>query len=266
VLFHDDGLAVARGQQVHFCGPGGPAAMLSLAGEVVALFRTPGAMVAAVRSAGGLGLLRLAAGKASFTSVPLGPALAVPGGATSVATSGAGEMVLVGCGDHTARLFRVRDGQALGRPWKHPRRVQAVAVSADGARALTGCDDRVVRLWSVPDGKLVREPRHHGAPVRAVAFSPGGEEMLSGGDDHRGGGDLDARRVAAAGAGAEAVVGPCWPAAVPVRAGESNPSPHPPPRRVTLGVPLPAPGCVLTACCCPAPVTCSLAPVAARRF
>ena len=69
---------------------------------------------------------------------------------TSVAFSPDGKTLLSGSGDHTLRLWNVKDGRCLAIFEGHSLGVNAVAFSPDGKRIASASTDGSVRVWEVP--------------------------------------------------------------------------------------------------------------------
>jgi WD40 repeat protein len=96
-----------------------------------------------------------------------------------LAVSPDGKALLLGCRDHTARLWDLETDKPIGELLPHGSSVAAVAFAPDGRRFLTGCRDGLVRLWDTAERRpLLREPLRHPREVTAVAFSPDGGMIL----------------------------------------------------------------------------------------
>jgi WD40 repeat protein/tRNA A-37 threonylcarbamoyl transferase component Bud32 len=85
-----------------------------------------------------------------------------------------------GSADHTAWLWDVRTGAALGKPLEHEDSVLALCFSGDGKRLLAGSADGTAALWDVRSGRRIGPPLEHQDAVWATAFSPKGETVLAG--------------------------------------------------------------------------------------
>jgi WD40 repeat protein len=115
---------------------------------------------------------------------PLRAVLPHPGITRGVAFSPDGELILTGCWDNTARLWKTSTAEPFGQPWPHPDRVNAVAFSPVGRIAATACRGGTVWLWDPDTGRpLDREPMRHQDTVWSVAFSADGKTLLTGSRD-----------------------------------------------------------------------------------
>src|SRR5262249_45705476 len=95
-----------------------------------------------------------------------------------------GGTALTGCGDGTARLWKVADGTPLTDPLQHLGAIRSVTFSPDSSQVLTGSDDNTARLWDVFTGKPFGPPFQHTAKVKKAVFgSPNGEIILVGTED-----------------------------------------------------------------------------------
>jgi WD40 repeat protein len=115
---------------------------------------------------------------------PLRAVLPHPGFVRGVAVSPDGQLLLTGCWDHTARLWKTSTGEPVGQPWPHPDRVNAVAFSPVSRVAATACRGGTVWLWDLDTGRpLDRGPMRHQDTVWSVAFSSDGKTLLTGSRD-----------------------------------------------------------------------------------
>jgi eukaryotic-like serine/threonine-protein kinase len=91
-----------------------------------------------------------------------------------------GRRVLTGSDDHTARVWGLATGAAVGPPLGHKGPVVCVAFSPDGRSALTAGADGTARVWPLEDGAAATPPLEHGgAPVARAAFSPHGRRVVT---------------------------------------------------------------------------------------
>jgi eukaryotic-like serine/threonine-protein kinase len=120
----------------------------------------------------------------------LGRPLAHPSPVWAVAFSPDSQLLLTGCEDAAARVFRVRSGELIGRPLPHEGTVRSVAFRKDGGAALTasagGDGYAAARLWELsPGADDGVELNHPGTVAESVAFSPNGRTLLMGHNDGR---------------------------------------------------------------------------------
>jgi len=94
-----------------------------------------------------------------------------------------GTLVLTGCRDRTARLWKL-DGTIEVELKGHTGAVTTVAFHAGGRLLLTASDDGTVRVWG-PDGSTVVILRGDGKPLTGATFSPDGTRALAVTEDHR---------------------------------------------------------------------------------
>ncbi|QRW22418.1 Vegetative incompatibility protein HET-E-1 [Rhizoctonia solani] len=104
----------------------------------------------------------------------------------SVAYSGDGSQVAVGCGDGTVSIRNAYDGTLLVGPWNaHTDYVLSVAFSPDGRLVASGSADRTIGVWAVRTGTAVAGPFHgHFDPVYSVSFSLDSKRIVSGSLDN----------------------------------------------------------------------------------
>jgi len=81
--------------------------------------------------------------------------------------------------DNTVDIFRVADGQRVGRLRGHTNTVQDVAVSPDNTLVASGGFDGLAIVWELHSGRRVATIRAHEAAVTHVGFSPDGRWLLT---------------------------------------------------------------------------------------
>jgi WD40 repeat protein len=104
-----------------------------------------------------------------------------PGGASPLALSPDGSMLVSGGYDRTARIWRVADQRPVRVLEGHGGTVWTLAWSPDGNSIATAGEDRLIRIWRVADGALLATLTGGSEHVYAVAFSPDGRWLASGG-------------------------------------------------------------------------------------
>ena len=99
---------------------------------------------------------------------------------TSVAFSPAGDLLVTGSKDKTARIWDVATGELL-RKLQHNGAVRDAQFSPDGRWVATA----TVRanIWDAVDGTNLVRLKGHDGPVTAVAFSADGRSLFTGGAD-----------------------------------------------------------------------------------
>ncbi|QRW22421.1 Vegetative incompatibility protein HET-E-1 [Rhizoctonia solani] len=104
----------------------------------------------------------------------------------SVAYSGDGSQVAVGCKDGTVSIRNAYDGTLLVGPWNaHTRIVRSVVFSPDGRLVASGSYDGTIGVWDVRTGSPVAGPFHrHTDLVYSVSFSPDSKRIVSGSDNN----------------------------------------------------------------------------------
>lgn len=105
-----------------------------------------------------------------------------PDGAIRAAFSPDDTLVLVGCRDRVAHLWRI-DGTPVATLAGHTKRVVDVAFSPDGRQIATASTDGTARLWRV-DGTPLAVLEGHRDLVARAAFSPDGELVATASSDH----------------------------------------------------------------------------------
>jgi WD40 repeat protein len=99
----------------------------------------------------------------------------------SVAFSAAGDRIVSGSWDNTARVWNARDGRELAWLRGHKGAVSGVAFSPGGARIVSGSWDQTIRIWDVSSGRELACLVGHDDAIRTVSFSPDGKKIASAG-------------------------------------------------------------------------------------
>ena len=98
----------------------------------------------------------------------------------STALSPDGRLFVQPTADNTVDVFRIADGQRIGRPFRgHSNSVSHVAVSPDNKLLACGGFDGLTTIWDLNSGLRVATLRGHEAAVTRVAFSPDGSWLLT---------------------------------------------------------------------------------------
>ena len=106
------------------------------------------------------------------------------GGATALAASPDGTMLVTGGYDRSARVWRIGDRRQIGTLGGHGGTVWTVAWSPDGRWIATAGEDKMIRIWRAADLTLVRTLRGHELNIWSVQFSPDSRLLASGSFDH----------------------------------------------------------------------------------
>ncbi|CCO33399.1 Vegetative incompatibility protein HET-E-1 [Rhizoctonia solani AG-1 IB] len=104
---------------------------------------------------------------------------------SSVVFSPNGLHLASGSYDKTVRVWKIRTGRPVGKPFKdHTASVLSVSYSDDGSRLVSASLD-AIRVWDPQTGQTVLGPlTAHSSAVSSVSFSPGGAFIASGSWDH----------------------------------------------------------------------------------
>jgi WD40 repeat protein len=97
------------------------------------------------------------------------------GGSISYAEFGRDETLFVTAGaDRVAKVWRVRDGSAVGKPMEHRGPVTYAGFSGDGRFLATTGADQAARVWVVETGEPITPWLMHQDVVLHAAFKPDG--------------------------------------------------------------------------------------------
>jgi WD40 repeat protein/serine/threonine protein kinase len=100
-----------------------------------------------------------------------------------VAFSPDGRRIVTASKDHTAQVWDVRTGEAVGPPLRHSHFVRKAAFSPDGRRVVTASIDRTARVWDARNAQAVTPPLRHDDSVDHASFSPDGRWVVTGSVD-----------------------------------------------------------------------------------
>ncbi|MHB8522857.1 MAG: WD40 repeat domain-containing serine/threonine-protein kinase [Limisphaerales bacterium] len=93
-------------------------------------------------------------------------------------------LLLVSCSiDGTARVWDLRTGAAIGRPFTHKSWVKYASFRPDDRQVVTACLDYTARVWDVNSSEQIAPPLYHHDQVYTAAFSPDGQVILTAGLD-----------------------------------------------------------------------------------
>ncbi|MFO1497995.1 MAG: protein kinase [Verrucomicrobiota bacterium] len=95
----------------------------------------------------------------------------------------AGDLLNIGTGDGTARIWNVADEPGFVPLQGHSNWVFSVAFSPDSARIITGSLDHKAKVWDVLTGQEVFQLTGHDDGVRSACFSPDGRKIVTGSFD-----------------------------------------------------------------------------------
>jgi len=110
---------------------------------------------------------------------PVGRALAHADTVYTASFSPDGRLAVTASADHTARLWKVPDGEPASPPLAHNAVVWNASFNPDGSRVVTASQDGTARLWDVATGQLVGAPLPHEGGVLTATFSPDGALVLT---------------------------------------------------------------------------------------
>ncbi|KAG0214739.1 hypothetical protein BGX31_001040, partial [Mortierella sp. GBA43] len=101
----------------------------------------------------------------------------------SIELSPAGNWVVSGSCDKTARLWDVATGVCLHVLSGHSSHVGGVAFSPEGSRIASGSGDKTIRLWDAVTGQCTQTLVGHTDYIWCVAYSPTFDQIASGSHD-----------------------------------------------------------------------------------
>lgn len=101
----------------------------------------------------------------------------------AIAINQAGDRVVTGSADKTARLWDVDSGKEINTLTGHSADIWAVAFSPDGDTVATGSRDETIKLWDANTGEEIRTLKGHTGVVDALTFSNDGTTLISGSGD-----------------------------------------------------------------------------------
>ncbi len=106
------------------------------------------------------------------------------GAVASARFSPAGDKVVTGSWDNSAKIWSAKTGQALLKlEHGHTGYINATVFSPDGRQVLTASDDATCKLWDVRTGKVIHTLTGHKDRVRWATFSRDGSMILTSSND-----------------------------------------------------------------------------------
>ena len=104
-------------------------------------------------------------------------------GAVSVAYSPAGNRIVTGSYDNTAKVWNAETGMELVTLKGHSNGVTSVAYSLDGQRIVTGSSDETAKVWNAETGLEFITLKGHSDIVTSVDYSRDGQRIVTGSFD-----------------------------------------------------------------------------------
>jgi eukaryotic-like serine/threonine-protein kinase len=93
-------------------------------------------------------------------------------------------LVVTASRDHTARIWDMRTGMAVGSILQHTGIVWQAAFSRDSHWVVTASEDGTARVWDAQTGLPATRPLRHQAPVLQAIFNPNGTTVATASEDH----------------------------------------------------------------------------------
>lgn len=112
--------------------------------------------------------------------VRIGPTLDFAGIINAIEYAGAGERIVVGLDDGSARIYEVATGKQVGPIMLHNEAVWRIRVSRDGRMAATSSDDRTVRIWDTATALPITSPLLHESLPWSFDFNADGSLLFTG--------------------------------------------------------------------------------------
>ncbi|KAH7338699.1 WD40-repeat-containing domain protein, partial [Rhizoctonia solani] len=103
----------------------------------------------------------------------------------SFAFSPSGSQVASGSCDATLRLWDLRSGTMVGKPYEgHTGHIESIVFACNGTWVVSASNDKTVRMWDIRSGRsLVESLECPANELYSVAFSPSGTRLTSGSGD-----------------------------------------------------------------------------------
>ncbi len=102
--------------------------------------------------------------------------------ACTLAWSPNGQLLASGGNDHTARIWRAKDGIQLSQCVGHTNDINALCWSPDNHQVATASDDGSIRLWDIHTGQPCAIWNHHPRQVYTLGWSYDSTLLASGGE------------------------------------------------------------------------------------